>query len=428
MVGIIASEYACLRLWSKGMTLEDIMTCYCAWRAARLQAKVLRRVCRRRASGTKIRVVFYVADTAKWKCQSLYKKLEGSSEFEPLVIIGLYPFERKYKSAAKIERILCEKEEFFRKIGCRTERAVAGRGYAPIPLRRFAPDVLFLQQPWGVPRGYRPANCSGIALPFYMSYYVQVGYPPAFVRALFDSCLHTYFMLSQQLADRFEADKWPRQSHCRFVATGHTALDAFAAAMKETMKEGCVIYAPHFSFPHPDHLLGIGTFMWNGRAILEYAQQHRDMNWVFKPHPSLRRDLVQFGGWAQADVDAYYAAWEQLGEACYDGDYQELFLRSYAMITDCSSFLAEYGATGRPVIRLISSGCAYDRRELMDYVKTYYGAHTLEEMYAAFRLVLEERQDPLREVRHQAVVEAGLAGGCAADKVIAYMRDLFSIG
>ena len=409
------------------MTLKDIMTRYRVWRSARLQEKVLRRI-RRRKPGTKIRVVFYVSDTAKWKCQSLYKKLERSPDFEPLVIVGLYSFDQKHKTSEEIEQDLCSKERFFANLGCRTERAVSGTDYSPTPLRRFDPDVIFLQQPWGIPHAYRPFRCSAVALPFYMPYYVQVGYQfeSRWINS-FHPYLHTYFMLSQQLADRFKVDKRPRQSRCRFVPTGHTALDLFAAAMNDPSNGECVIYAPHFSFPHPDHALGIGTFMWNGREILEYAQRHREFNWVFKPHPTLRRDLVQFGGWTKEETDAYYAAWEHLGEAYYGGGYQEIFLRSFAMITDCDSFLAEYGATGKPVIRLISAGCAYDsQRELMDYVKTYYSAQSLEEMFSVFRLVLEERQDPQREVRRQAVVQAGLTGVCAADKVVAYMRDLFN--
>ena len=216
---------------------------------------------------------------------------------------------------------------------------------------------------------------------------------------------------------------------CRFVVTGHPALDRFNRESGREPKVGYVIYAPHFSFPHPlqEDFYTIGTFDWNGKQILEYAEAHPEIKWVFKPHPILRKILSEFGVMSKAEVDDYYARWEKIGLACYDSDYQELFLESRVMITDSGSFLPEYGSTGRPVIRLI---CAKNKhippKAARDVYDTYYNVRDLDEMYSAFKMIIEDRRDPNREKRLAAVRAAGLTGCDASTNIINYLLGLFN--
>ena len=238
-----------------------------------------------------------------------------------------------------------------------------------------------------------------------------------------------YFCLGNSWANLYRRSLFLTCHSCRFAATGHPALDWFNHESDRQPKEGFVIYAPHFSFPHPlqGEFYTIGTFDWNGLQILEYAEAHPEIKWVFKPHPILRGLLSKFGIMSREEVDDYYDRWERIGIACYDADYQELFLESRVMITDSGSFLPEYGSTGRPVIRLI---CAKNKhippRAARDVYDTYYNVRNLDEMYSTFKMVIEEKCDPNREKRLEAVRAAGLNGCNASANIINYLLEIFN--
>jgi hypothetical protein len=127
----------------------------------------------------------------------------------------------------------------------------------------------------------------------------------------------------------------------------------------------------------------------------------------------------------QTEVDAYYAEWERIGIVCYDSNYQDLFLESLAIITDSGSFLTEAGATGRPVIRLISPN--NDLTPLPPSKKvydTYYEVRTLPEMYATFKTVLENGEDPKKDERLAAVEASGIARMEASKNIIDHLRKI----
>ena len=134
---------------------------------------------------------------------------------------------------------------------------------------------------------------------------------------------------------------------------------------------------------------------------------------------------MESGLWTREKTDAYYAAWEQLGRACYDGNYQGLFMESRALVTDCCSFLTEYGATGNPVIHLLREDTGVVPLPPSKYVfDTFYQVNDLDEMRQTFKTVLEDGLDPKRGERLAAVRKAQIAGMNASENIVAYLRRL----
>lgn len=161
--------------------------------------------------------------------------------------------------------------------------------------------------------------------------------------------------------------------------------------------------------------------------MLEYAKRHPEIKWVFKPHPLLKGRLVENGFMTRAEADSYYREWEKIGLACYDGGYADLFKRSRALITDSGSFLLEYMAVGKPLIRL--EPVDFNMRFSPVFARvlnSFYTCRTLDEMFAALKLVVEDRQDPRREERQVAAREAGLFGNNAAERIVKYLSEALS--
>ena len=380
---------------------------------------------RHRPAGQKIKVVFYVYDAAKWKCQALYDFMASSDDFDPVVAIGQSPYNAVSKAADTSEAALCALEDFFKKCGCRTVRVAGGFPIEFVDLKTLNPDVVFLQQPWSLPDKYEPWNISRYALPVYVPYYVQVRLVPDLDCAMpFHRCLYAYFVLSKDWQQAMTKAMEGNKKTTRYIPCGHPALDCYSRCATSFAKEK-IIYAPHFSFSHPNNkaLMPYGTFEWNGREILEYAKAHPQFKWVFKPHPSLKDKCIDSGFMTRQEVERYYDEWREIGQVSLDGGYDKLFREARAMITDSSSFLAEFGATGSPLIYLVSQGMSNEVRiNCSSYVDAYYQVHNIQEMKDAFELVIEKSADPLRERRSAALRDSGLLGNNASGNIVEFLR------
>lgn len=214
----------------------------------------------------------------------------------------------------------------------------------------------------------------------------------------------------------------------RIEGLGHTIFDEYAKYPESKLprNERYVIYAPHFSFPIKKwrRYLEISTFLDNGREILAYAQAHPEIKWLFKPHPVLRRELVEQGVWSQAEVDEYYNAWEKLGATCYEGNYIRLFRDSAALITDCSSFLVEYPLTGNPLIRLNNPNTNVVTRPCYQKLfDSFYNVNTMTELAGVLDKVVAFGEDRLRVRRMQCLCNAGIAIGDVAGAVMNFVEN-----
>lgn len=378
----------------------------------------------------KIRVLFIVSEIAKWKEQSVYEAMDRSGDFEP--IVGLSAWNRQSGlSPIELDAVHKRAEEFFDRMGdrhVRTVKVVEGKKVF-CDLSEFKPDIVYYTEPWSPCEGQDPYVVSKFALTVYTPYFT-----PNYGRLEWDChlplhrMLYGYFCLNEAWGRVFRRSLRYVVHSVKFIPLGHPGLDFLLRQSKVENME-YVIYAPHHSFPHPrraDSEQNYSTFDWAHREILEYAKRHLEFNWVFKPHPVLRAVLNETGFMTESETQAYYDEWAKIGRVCEDGDYQDLFLSSRAIITDCGSFLTEYGATGKPVIHLI---CARNLMTPISLTKmvydTYYKAHNLDEMYATFKSVLEDRQDPNKGVRLAAVTNAGFSGMNASENIVCYIKSLF---
>ena len=395
----------------------------------------VKRIRQKAVRGEKIRVLFIVSEIAKWKEQKLYEAMARSKEFEP--VVGISAWNAQSESLCPNDELLkvhARAEEFFDKLGdkhVRTVCVVDGKRVIS-DLMEFSPDIVYYTEGWGPCGEQDSKHVSHFALTCYSPYYVpNYGVISQECHLDVHVFLWRYFCLGR-FWSRFLEDSFDLFDHVvKFIPAGHPALDFFSMQKDRKPKGNCIVYAPHCSVPHPkcDYFPQYyGTFDWNGMAILAYAKQHPEIQWVFKPHPLLRTIMTGKltkgdGLMTSEEVDDYYAEWAKIGTVCTDGDYQDLFLDSRVLITDCGSFLTEYGATGRPVIHLI---CAKNCRKPVPPSKmvydTYYQVHNLDEMYATFKTVIEDAQDPKKEERLAAVKEAGIADVNASENIVNYLR------
>ena len=398
------------------------------------QRKVLLRI-RSRDPKDKVRVLFLCSNTAKWKCQTVYEKMETSGLFEPIVGITALG-EMAVRSDAEVEAAFTEAEKFFASLGDRCVRVCALFPRRYDNLRRFAPDIVFFPEPWTLKHPQTTREVSKFALPCYVPYFVVAHIiPDKQCRTPMHRHLFAYFVQNGSLARLYEhAVPWFARSY-HAIPTGHPALDFLSRNDRASSNggqngDGPIIYAPHHSVQirnaqHPEW--SIGTFLETGKPMLDYAKTHPEAKWVFKPHPQLRRALLQTGTWTNADVDAYFDAWKSIGTICTDGNYQDLFLSSKAMVTDSASFLLEYGATGKPLVQLVPPGAGTDLSpHIRNLLASYYRVETVDALASTLDLLIFKGEDTKRPQRLAALREAGLLGIDAAQNIVDYLRDLLN--
>lgn len=372
----------------------------------------------------KIKVFFLVSNTAKWKCQSVFDIMRNSDNYDPIVALVPMDIEASMPIEVKRQRF-SELRGYFTSRGIPCIDAYDFEADKYIHLCNFAPDIVWYQMPdYGSPT-ISPETISSFALSCYVPYFVQnYGGLNMDCGGIFHRMLWRHFTLNEEWALMFMRYQGRFFRVGETIGTGHPMLDSIVSDSKTVESgEALVIYAPHWS-------CGVGenfsTFLKNGEKILNLAKEYKSIRWVFKPHPSLKHTLIENKLMSEEEVDRYYSEWGKIGELCNGGDYSALFAKSSAMITDCASFLTEYGCTGKPLIHLISSNSLYKPHPISARLyDTYYKARNWDEFMGHFRRVVIDCDDYKREVRLSVLDSMRIRCGNAADNIVSYLDKVF---
>lgn len=397
-------------------------------------AKQFWRIRRKVRSGGTVKVLFLANEPAKWKCDSVYKRLAEDSGFE--VAVGLVPPDfRLGRKIADNERDYRRFRDFFERCGFKCIELYKPLRDGLSDLRKLGPDIVFYTSPWYALPKHLPQVVSSTALTFYIPYFVpNYGEVNLDCRLDMHRLYWRHIVLNDGLARLYADSTRDRKMAGKFVSLGHPMLDKIADAVAsggDCQGKRCAIYAPHWTvdWPGRETTMKLSTFLETGRFVQDYAEHHPEIEWVFKPHPSLYRTLCAWGCMTREEVDAYYDRWKEIGSVCTDGDYAGLFAKSDAMITDCGSFLSEYGATGKPIIHLLSKRNTVVPPEVIARVYgTYYQAHDVAELSGWLATVLERGEDPKREERQAALRDAGFLSTNAAENIVRYLRRVAGMG
>ena len=376
----------------------------------------------------KIVVAFCVSEIAKWKSQSLYDQLCQTEVYHPVIFVYLSPLDVNGKKE-DVDSLLEEKINFFAEKGMDVVNVWDSSSNQCVIPETSCPDIVFYQQPWDTPPFPTPSQIADFALSFYIPYYLVNNLDLELETGqLLHRLVFGYIVQNDQLANLYEPELKRRYYAGRCLGLGHTIVDTLTTRIAE-QEEDYVIYAPHFSFPIPElkRPVTYSSFLENGKLILEFAKQHPEIKWVFKPHPRLKYELKTTGVWSDAEVDAYYDEWAKVGLVCETPDYIEHFQRSSVMITDCGSFLTEYSCMDKPLIRLYYHKDNLPPNPILEKLdRTFYYAHNNEELKELLESVICQHQDPNQAARHEEVVRVGLNDSNTSGKIIHYLDSLFS--
>ena len=386
--------------------------------------------------GGRVKAFFMTHDSAVFGCASVYKAMEESKLFDPYI----YVVSRRDVEYPKFLEDVDRDVNFFEERGYKVIKGYDDNGN-PRDLHTLNPDILF----YDIPKLYGSAGSSYNRLDQlnweYLTCYVPYGMMmvDSFYYHYHTKCIReTWKFFVDTTSDFKRALMDSDFNGFNTVLAGYPKLDEYgesktnAGSTKEYEGKKIVIYAPHHSLFASNNF---ATFDLYKDHMLEIVKQNPKFYFVIKPHPLLKFQInarfcegkIDF---SKEDYEKYLEEWDKLpnGEVVDQGDYIELFEKSYCMITDCGSFIGEYFPSGKPCIYLFNPRKERQRdvytplaQKILD---TYYIANSQDELDKYVLEVIKNGNDIKAQARNKAVSEEFPDIGHAGRTIVKYLEDV----
>lgn len=355
----------------------------------------------------KARVLFFLQTPSVWKYDALYRQLEKSEYFEPIVAISPYNVHLNYDKE-ECFRVMRQTEEFAKSQKYNYVSAYNWETHKWVDIKKLSkPDIVFFTKPYkDTLPAYHIYNFRE-ALTLYLPYGINCinlfhnTYGLPFQALLWKFLVETEFQ--QRFAEQYE------QSHGdnveivgalaeeKLMQKEYVAKDVWKPQNKRKKR---IIWAPHHTV---DYLFNFSNFLNYCEDMLKLAEKYQDeIQIAFKPHPVLKFKLINL--WGQEKTEDYYNRWANLTNGQIEqGDYIDLFKTSDAMIHDCASFTVEYLYAQKPVLFQIRDEKVKDEFNSFGQMclEQHYLAYSIEETEKFIREVVIAGKDPKKEQREK---------------------------
>ncbi len=341
----------------------------------------------------KCSVVFFLQTPSVWKYDALYRKLEASTEFEPIIVISPYNVHINYDKQ-ECFRVMHQTEEFAQKMGYHYVSAYNWEKNRWRDIKKeYHPDIVFFTKPYKDTLPQYHIYNYGDALTLYLPYgffgsrlfHNNFGLP--FHSLLWKSMLETdlYIPYAKQYG-KSHGDNVEIVGALGMENLMNPDYNAKDVWKQQAKKKKRIIWAPHHTI---DYLFNSSNFLGYCDDMLRLAEKYHDQIQIaFKPHPVLKFKLINV--WGIERTEEYYQRWTNLSNGQLEqGDYIDLFKTSDAMIHDSISFMAEYLYAQKPVLFQI-------RDEKVKEEFNSFGQMCLDQHYLAYSI--EETEKFIREV------------------------------
>ncbi len=356
-----------------------------------------------------INVLFVCHEPALWEMfDSVYRCMVNDPIFSPKVVVLPYrnPIISKYKYQET------EMNNF-----CSEKKLIAINGYdkdKKIWLKpdSLMPDYVFFQVPYNYyPPLWSVETISKIAKVCYIPYgssvakgdIAKIVHPEQFFK-------HTSLIFLENdwkkeiFKQMFQNKYWFENK--TVVVSGYPKLDYLKAnesytgyAWKRGQNENIkrILWTPRF-------LTSEGTchFFEYKDFFFDFCKNHPEVDFVFRPHPLCFQNFIKTGEMTLEEITRLKKLYEQSHNMAIDesGSYKDSFMTSDLLISDYSSMMVEYFATGKPIIY------THRKNEFNDYAlnlsKGMYWVENQKDLEEKILMILNGI-DPLKDFRQKLI-------------------------
>lgn len=350
------------------------------------------------------KIVFFVINLGMWKYDDLFERLMKDKHFDPVIVSFLYP-EDSVEYRKWVQKSMKSYFEL--------------RGFPFIEIYDFVnekwfdvnllePDIFFYAQPYNT--GFKHLHLEAFwknSLFAYLPYGLDIEDEPVFYNTFYQNvCSKLYYPTDYH---KIYEGKMLYNKGKNIVVCGSPVVERIHSSKADycemwknpDSKLKRVIWAPHHTIS-PTDFLQYSNFLAIAHDMLLLAKEYQDqIQFAFKPHPRLKTKLYDYEGWGKEKTDHYYEQWASLSTTCFvEGDYVDLFASSDAMIHDCSTFTAEYMATGYPVMFMIKDCINYQLNDFgLQCFNLHYKGKTIGDIEFFLNTIVINQRDELKDLR-----------------------------
>ena len=349
----------------------------------------------------KIRVGFFLICESIWKYDYLYLLFMQSEIFEPIIYIC--PNITKPIKIYEDEMSALYNKMTSKGYNCVNTR-VSQMKYLDISKEDLS--IIFFTSPWKLTL----KNYSIYKHFFKLTCYVHYGFQTssllniAYNLDTMNLCWK-YFVSSK--TDKNNSEKFSFTGSKNIVISGYPGLDPLISPRETSVNfdlgsRKLIIWAPHHTVEGVENLLHYSTFLDYYDYFIELSEKYKnEIIIAFKPHPVLITKLFKI--WGIEKTHSYFEKWDNKENRLkIEGDYIDLFHISSALIHDSGSFIAEYLATRKPVMFLISNENIGEEFNSVgrESLKCHYQARTKKDIDNFIRSVVIDETDNMQNKRN----------------------------
>lgn len=350
-----------------------------------------------------IKIVFFVLFDSVWKYDEVFKILQQDERFNPTILvcpISNYSYQNMIDNMNRCY-------DLFSKKGYHVIKSFNSETGEYLDVKaELKPDLIFYTSPYEglIDDRYYIKNFTDI-LTIYVDYFFSEG-----INFKYSSDLLLHNLVWRRYSEHqehYNACQKSRNKGINAVYSGYPGTDCFIKKgakfkdnwkiKKTTVKR--IIWAPHHTIT--DYaFVNYSTFLSYCDFMFEMAEKYRDeIQICFKPHPILKNRLdIE---WGKEKSEEYYNKWATLPNGMLnDGEYEDLFMTSDAMIHDCGSFIGEYLFTKKPAM-FLTNGEPFEKKynnTARNCLSNYYIGRSKKDI-ESFILNVINNEDPLKNQR-----------------------------
>jgi hypothetical protein len=364
--------------------------------------------------------------------ESVYAQACRDPALQPVVLALPYRHSTLPAGQYRDERIA----DFLRPLGIPVVEAVDRNTGVWLEPRDLDADYVFFQTPyrlyadsWNVERVavharvcYIPYGCT-----LFSGSVDSVSHPEPFFRHV--SLTFTENAHGQRLfEEKFRNAPWYRQSS--FVLTGYPKLDHMQAraptprgVWKRPSGEAAlrILWTPRWRTEE-----GNCHFFDYKDVLFDFCRDRTDRELVFRPHPLCLQNFIKTGELTAEQLGSLRDGYAGSPNMVLDesGDYRSTFLSSDVLVSDVSSMLFEYFATGKPIVYTHRVDVFNDLGRTLS--EGFYWVRDADELRSTLEK-LQQGNDPLAERRRELIdTVVRMAPDSAGGAVVrALKRDFF---
>ena len=360
-----------------------------------------------------IHVVFVCHMPALWSMfESIYSYLKSEPRFRVTVVALPYRHSTLPDGKFKDEGI----ETYLRSRGVMALTGYDCQSGCWLDPLSLDPDYLFFQTPYQLFDEQWSAERVSMACRI-----CYIPYATDIFRGGIDETIHpdgffkyVYFFFKEGVLNRElfisrypQLPKWLDRDRIRitgqpkldFISSPRTFSDAIWKGGEATRGRR-VLWTPRWNTSD-----GVCHFFDYNEFLSNYFSARRDASFVFRPHPLCLQNFIKTGEMSEVEVATLVSSYKSSPNMVLDqgGGYHDTFMTSDLLVTDLSSMLLEYFATGKPVVythrhnrfnalgERLAEGC--------------YWARNQNELESTLDMLLSGK-DPLKDRRKEIIEQA----------------------